>query len=177
MVYELVDQYDPLLTQKTQRFDFDNPPIDPVELFENMRDTLVANQGVGLACPQVGLPYRMFVMGHHSVPDEIMAVFNPTIVDYSGEEYTEEEGCLTFPGLFIKIKRHMNIRVRMAIENGVTDTINLDGFAARIFQHEYDHLEGVLYQKRANRYHLDLAKKQKVKLDRMRKKNARSAAA
>ena len=177
MVYELVDMYDPILTQKTERFDFDNPPIDPVELFNNMKDTLVANRGVGLACPQVGLPYSMFVVGHHSVPDEIMAVFNPTIVDYSGEEYYEEEGCLTFPGLFIKVKRHMNVRVRMAIEDGSIDTITLDGFAARVFQHEFDHLNGILYQKRANRYHVDQAKKQKVKLDRKRNKNVRTAAA
>ena len=177
MVYDLVDQYDPILKTPTQQFDFENPPMDPEQLAKDLQETMISLKGSGLAAPQVGIPFSVCVAGHHSQPDEIITLFNPRIVDYSGDEYYAEEGCLTFPGLFVKVKRHEHIRLRCQLENGVTDTISLDGWAARVVQHEVDHLNGILYQDRATRYHLDQAKKQKVKLDRMRKKNARSAAA
>ena len=181
VIYDLVDQYDPILRQPTQSFDFENIPsirrkgtmfpLDPEQLAADLKETMIHCKGAGLAAPQVGIPYSVCVVGHHSQPDEIMTLFNPRIVDFSGEEYYSEEGCLTFPGLFIKVKRHMNIRLRCQLENGVTDTITLDGWAARVVQHEVDHLNGILYQDRATRYHLDQGRKQKVKLDRMRKKN------
>ena len=176
MIYDLVGPYDPILKTPTTLFDFDNPPIDPKELYQNMVDTLIENKGVGLSCNQVGLPYSMFVVGHWSVRDEIMCVFNPKIVDFSKEMSYAEEGCLSYPGLFIKVKRPDNIRVRMAIENGITDTVKMDGIAARIFQHEYDHLQGVLYTQRANRIHVDQGKKQRIKLERLKKNGLKKTA-
>ena len=176
MTYDLVGPYDPILKKPTEKFDFDNPPMDPKELYDNMVETLVKYKGGGLSCNQVGLPYSMFVLGHWSKPEEIMCVFNPKIVDFSEEMSYAEEGCLTYPGLFIKVKRPDNIRVRMAIENGITDTIKMDGIAARIFQHEYDHLQGVLYTQRANRFHVDQAKKQKIKLERLKKNGLKKTA-
>ena len=177
MVYDLVDRFDQILKQQTEKFDFDNPPFDPEELSSNLIATMIENKGSGLAAPQVGIPYAVCVAGHHSQPDEIITLFNPKIVDYSGDQFYAEEGCLTFPGLYVKVKRFEKIRLRYQSTTGVTDTTNLDGWAARVIQHEVDHLNGILYQERATRYHLDQGKKQKMKLDRMRKKNARSAAA
>ena len=171
MILDLVKSNDPILRQKCEPFDFENPPTDPFKLAEDLAETMIANKGVGLSACQVGLPYRVFVVGDYTQPDDIVAMFNPRIVDYQGDEVLIEEGCLSFPGLFIKIKRHESIRMRYASPNGVIDTKIFDQIPARIIQHEYDHMEGILFQKRANAYHLDYAKRQKKKLDKLRQKN------
>ena len=85
----------------------------------------------------------------------------------------ESEGCLSYPGLFIKIKRPTEIRARITDWQKNIDTFKLTGLTARIFQHEYDHLQGINFTQRANKIHLDRAKKQKIKLDRLRRKNAK----
>ena len=163
----LVEPNHPLLKTKLEPFDFDNPPTDPEMLFANMSQMMLERKGVGLSANQVGLPYRMFVMGD---ADNLISVFNPRIVDYGGEEYYAEEGCLTYPGLYVKIKRYNVIRARFTTHDGTTDTIKFSGMTSRIFQHEYDHLEGIDYQKRATRYHLERARKAQKKLNRMKKR-------
>ena len=173
MIYKLVDSYDPILKQPTQKFDFNNPPIDPKELQDNLTETVIQLKGTGLAANQVGLPYRVAVCGHWSKPEELITLFNPNIVDLSGDLYYAEEGCLSFPGLFVKVKRNMNIRVRYQLHDGTTDTSTLDGWAARIIQHEVDHLDGITYLDRANRIHRDQAMNQKKKMDRIRRRNER----
>ena len=80
MILKLTNE---IVKEPTQRFDFSNPPIDPTELFENLRDTMVANKGLGLAANQVGIPYNVFVIGNPHIPESIFSVFNPTIVDYN----------------------------------------------------------------------------------------------
>jgi peptide deformylase len=77
MIRELVDCNDPILKQKTENFDFANPPINPVELYNDLAETMRENDGLGLAAPQVGLPYRVFVMR----AENIIGIFNPRIVD------------------------------------------------------------------------------------------------
>ena len=163
----LVEPNHPLMRTKLEPFDFDNPPTDPEMLFANMSQMMLEQKGVGLSANQVGLPYRMFVIGGE---DNLISVFNPRIVDYDGEEYYAEEGCLSYPGLYVKIKRHNVIRARFTTHDGTTDTIKLSGMTSRIFQHEYDHLEGIDYRKRATRYHLEKAKKAQKKLNRMKKR-------
>ena len=79
----LVEPNHPLLKTKLEPFDFDNPPIDPEMLFANMSQMMLEQKGVGLSANQVGLPYRMFVMGSE---ENLIPVFNPRIVDYDGEE-------------------------------------------------------------------------------------------
>lgn len=171
MILQLVPRDHVALHEPTVPFNFDAPPVDPQELFENMRDTMVANRGVGLAANQVGLPYSVFVIGHPDDPENVFSVFNPKIVDASDNQVIAEEGCLTYPGLFVKIKRPSVIRVRYTSHNGVTDTIKFEGMTARIFLHEYDHLNGVCHTDRASAFHMEQALRQKKKLDRMRKKN------
>jgi len=163
----LVEHKHPLLKTKLEPFDFDNPPTDPEILFANMSQMMLEKKGVGLSANQVGLPYRMFVMGNE---ENLIPVFNPRIVDYEGEEYYAEEGCLTYPGLYVKIKRYNVIRARYTAHQGITDTIKFSGMTSRIFQHEYDHLEGIDYLKRATRYHLDKARKEQKKLNRIKKR-------
>ena len=157
-----------VLKEPTQRFDFDNPPMDPTELFENLKETMIAHKSLGLAANQVGIPYSVFVIGNPSEPDSIFSVFNPNIVDMSKNVSLGEEGCLSFPGLFVKVKRAKELKARFAGHDGNIGTLKLSGMSARAFQHEFDHLQGEVYTKRASKFHLDQAKKNKMKMDRLR---------
>lgn len=171
MKYNLVPNHDPILSTPTEYFDFDNPPVDPVELFENMKVTMLYEKGVGLAAPQVGLPYSMFVFGYMDDDKSITAVFNPKIVDISNDDVLAEEGCLSYPGIFLQVKRPSSCRVRFADQNGDIQTKLLSGYEARAFLHEYDHILGKTFISKVSSVKLDRARKEKKKLDKIRKKN------
>ena len=162
MIRDLVDCNDPILRLPLEKFDFSNPPTDPLELAIDLAETCLHHNGLAIAANQVGLPYRVFVIRG----DEIITCFNPTIVDESTETIVLEEGCLSFPGLFVKVKRPKKIKVRYTEPNGETVTQIFDGFTARVFQHELDHLNGIVYISRANRFHLEQARK-RVKKPRL----------
>ena len=142
-----------------------------------MIETMYAAPGIGLAANQVGVPYRVFVM--IGSPADY-ACFNPKIVGFSNEIVELDEGCLSFPNLFVKIKRPRDIRVRFTDYNGDVSTHTFTGMTARIFQHELDHLDGKLFYNLADRYHrekaIKYAKKQnkivydKLKIEEERKK-------
>jgi peptide deformylase len=166
MILKLTNE---ILKEPTQRFDFSNPPMDPTELFENLRDTMIDNNGLGLAANQVGIPYSVFVIGNPHIPESIFSVFNPTIADYNNSIELGEEGCLSFPNLFIKVKRPTTIKARFSGHDGAVDTIKFDGFTARAFQHEFDHLQGKSFTQKSSKFHLDRAKNNKKKLDRLSK--------
>lgn len=170
MIYDLVKDDNPVLHTPAEKFDFNNPQMDPVELFENLKATMIANRGVGLAAPQVGISLAVFVVGHPDDPNNVFAVFNPKIVNSEGI-VDEEEGCLSYPGMYIKMKRPATIRARYTTQSNVTDTIKFGGFTARAFQHEYDHILGKVFTKEATGLQLERAKKQKKKLDKLRQKN------
>jgi peptide deformylase len=112
--------------------------------------------GIGLAANQVGVPYRVFAM--RAQPQNFVC-FNPRIVQPSAEQISLEEGCLSFPGLIVKLKRPRHVRVRFQTPNGDTRTETFIGMSARVFQHEMDHLEGRLYFNQASRYHREIALK------------------
>jgi peptide deformylase len=151
---ELVKTDDPILTTPCESFDFSNPPFEPIEFSKELVKFMYDNNGIGLAANQVGVPYRVFAMRGHP---ENFVCYNPKVVMYGNEQVTHEEGCLTYSGLTVKIKRSQHIRVRFQTPNGETRTDTFTGMTARIFQHELDHLDGVLYFNRANRYHKELA--------------------
>lgn len=172
MILKLVTPTDPVLRKPTEQWDFNNPPFDLKEFVENLCDTMVAERGVGLSANQVGVPYSVFVVGHPDAPEDIICVVNPKIVDHSNNIVLGEEGCLTWEGLFGKVKRYDEIRVRFSNPVGEVDTTRLTGFTARAFQHEYDHLQGITYLDRMSKYHLDQARRQQKKLMKLRKRNA-----
>lgn len=159
MILQLIDCNDPLLKQEMEPFDFSNPPVNPLDLVTDLAETMLANNGIGLSANQCGLPYRVFVM----LGQELIPCFNPRIVDMSQETIVLEEGCLSYPDLFVKVKRPRRIKVRYADPRGQITTEVFDGMTARVFQHELDHLNGINYQQRANRYHLQQARKKKPK--------------
>ena len=112
------------------------------------------NNGLGLAANQVGIPYRIFAM--RGAPENFVC-FNPKVVQPSEMTVLLEEGCLTYPQLLVKIKRPQHVRVRFTTPNGVTRTETFTGMSARVFQHEIDHLDGVVFYNRASRIHRDRA--------------------
>jgi peptide deformylase len=157
-LYNLVDPYSDILKQKLEPFDFNNQSINAKYLAVSLIETMVKYRGVGLSANQVGLPYRVFVMGAEKVG---FACFNPEILESHGED-NFEEGCLSFPGLFLPIKRPSSVKVRYTDFNGVTKEETFIGFTARIFQHEFDHLEGIVHLNKVSPIVLERGKK-KVK--------------
>lgn len=157
MILELVDCTEPILKQELEQFNFSKPPVNPLDLVTDLVETMLHHNGIGLSANQCGLPYRVFVM----LGLEIIPCFNPRIVDMSKETIVLEEGCLSYPGIFTKVKRPRRIKVRYADPTGSVVTQTFDGMTARVFQHELDHLDGINYQQRANRYHLEQALKKK----------------
>jgi len=162
MIYDLVPDSHPLLHTKLDKFDFSDPPIDPVQLVNNLIETMYQHRGMGLSANQCGLPYRVFVL--HS--QETLALFNPIIVDQTSDEVKLEEGCLTFPNLWLPIKRPSIIKVRYQDPFGEFRTDKFIGMTARCIQHELDHLNGIDYRQRANQIHLQRALNQKKSIDR-----------
>jgi peptide deformylase len=128
------------------------------EMFQLMDDKL----GMGLAAPQVGSNYRMFVMAHSHLG--YIGCYNPKVLEAEGE-VTLKEGCLTFPLLFINVERAERIKVRYTKTDGETDVeVWMDGMDARCFLHEIDHLEGVLFLDRVSELKLKRAQASREKL-------------
>jgi peptide deformylase len=171
VIYDLVDKEEPVLKSVSKLFDFQNPPIDPEEFATNLKESMIHHNGIGLSACQVGFPWRVFVAGDPKDPDNIVTMFNPRIVDASEQLVLMEEGCLSYPGLFIKVKRPENIRIRYAKTDGDIVTQSYEGIPARVILHEYDHMDGITFHNRASKFHLDQAKRQKKKLDKIRKRN------
>ena len=159
MIYTLLEANHPLLHSPLPEITAETEPEDRVELTNNMSETMRHYGGVGLSANQVGLAIRMFVFGDnkHFIP-----CFNPKILEYGGPEMPIEEGCLTYPGLFVKIYRPDWIVAQWEDEKRELHEANLPDLHSRIFQHEYDHMEGIDFRSRAGKVSLDMAQR-KVK--------------
>jgi len=172
---KLIRETSELLTRPMPAFDFENPIVPAQELIDAMQEVRKENGGVGLAAPQVGVETRVLVIGagnfeSEGTEDFNKAFFNPSIKYLEGEESYMIEGCLTFPGLFVKIKRPDVACINYCDENGVNFEEIFTGMTSRILQHEIDHLDGILFTSRANRVHLEKAKKDRRLSERRRKK-------
>jgi peptide deformylase len=120
---------------------------DVAALAEKMRDLMLASNGVGLAAPQVGVPVRLFVASPTFQAADFHVYINPRIVEGEGALH-EEEGCLSFPGIFCKVKRYATVTIEARDRTGRVFTQTLSGLHARIVQHENDHLDGILLSDR-----------------------------
>jgi len=170
---KLVKRSDPILSTPPQRFDFKNPPVDPKQLADDLKQAMVDMRGVGLSANQVGLPYRVFVAGDPNDPDNIITAFNPIVVFTSTQYIPIEEGCLSFPGIFLIVERPSIIRMRCADHTGRVDTNMYDGLPARVILHEMDHMNGTNFTTHVSKLKLDRAKSHKKKLDKLRQANLR----
>ena len=129
-------------------------------LIDDMVETMRDAPGVGLAAPQIGLSERLIVVEYfereedeeqEDAPKKVWAVLNPEIIKASEEKLMGVEGCLSIPGLVGEVERHAAIQVKGLNRHGKPLKIKADGWLARIFQHEIDHLNGVLFTDRAAR--------------------------
>ena len=142
----------------------------PEELVRAMSKFMADNGGVGLAAPQVGIKKRIFIMGNFT---KLIACINPKIVSLSEDRKNDLEGCLSFPDLFMKVKRPTTAVVQYHTVSGELVERELTGFECRVFLHEYDHLIGVTFDQRVGDLTYKIAKdKRKKEL----KKAARASA-
>lgn len=137
-ILEIKKYPDPILREKCQEVEKVTPEIK--KLIEDMAETMEKNNGIGLAAPQVGVLKRVIVAETEKGP---IGLINPAILKKSKEKILDEEGCLSFPKLFLKIPRWKKIEVTALDGNG--KKIKARGLVARILQHEIDHLDGILY--------------------------------
>ena len=154
---------DPILRERMPEFDFKNPAMDPKELEREMIATMFANDGMGLAANQVGVRARMFVMGDKRNFLMAKAYFNPIIVANTTDIHDLEEGCLSFPGVYVNIKRPTEKHVEYQNADGETERAEFKGYDCKCFLHEYDHLEGITYQDRVSTLKWALAVKKSKK--------------
>jgi peptide deformylase len=139
-----------ILREKIEDFDFSNPPMDPAALEKSMIDKMLAHDGIGLAANQVGISARVFVMGWSGNPESAQAFFNPMVVATVDETEDLEEGCLSFPGIYVNIKRPKKILARWQNSKGEWQESEFDGYNCKCFLHELDHLEGIVFQDRVS---------------------------
>ena len=122
--------------------------LDRHHLSRVLVDNMIHHQGIGISANQIGIWERAFAMVRDLEHQEVMVCFNPRIIKSYTEEVEMEEGCLSYPEVFLKIKRPDKIVVKYEDENKKTHKIKLEGLASRVFQHEYDHMEGIDFTQR-----------------------------
>lgn len=164
---KLINHPNPILDKVMPDFDFANPIIDPKELEEQMVILMDQNNGLGLAASQVGVEARVFVMKTSKLSGVFtpFAVFNPKIIALDPEEEVDEEGCLSFPNLFFKVKRPAHVVAEFFDRNNNKCIIRFDGIDARCFLHELDHLNGICFTNHVSKLKLDLALKKQRKIN------------
>ena len=169
-VYPLIPPNDPRLLMQVAPFVDENLEQfgfkDRKDLSKVMYDNMAKYGGLGLSANQLGLPYRMFVMGGHPQVEDgkVRSVFNPMVNDVSPESINLKEGCLSFPFLFLSIKRPKWCSVRYTDENGEEVEETLHGMSARIFMHENEHMNGYVFIDLVSKLKLERAEKSKQKM-------------
>ena len=176
MIYSIVAIGDPVLKTKAKNLPADLPAAEMQQLVADMFETMYYAHGVGLAAPQIGKGVRLFVMdsgpmveldeedlaelaeGETPEPAIKRAFINPVMVSETGEEWGFEEGCLSIPGVRELVNRHADIVLRYEDENRQVHEEAFSGMAARVIQHEYDHLEGVLFTDKLSTFKKQLLK-------------------
>lgn len=157
MILPIVAYGDPVLRKKCKEITPEYPKLK--ELIENMWETMYQAYGVGLAAPQIGLPIRLFIIDPTAFADDdsleeqekevlsnLKKIFiNPVIVSEEGEEWAFNEGCLSIPDVREDVFRKSIITIEYQDEDFNKHTETYDGIAARVIQHEYDHIEGILF--------------------------------
>lgn len=154
MILPIVAYGDPVLKKRGEDLEVNDPSLP--KLVEDMFETMYNAHGVGLAAPQVGKSLRLFVVDasgfveegdeeYETLKDFKKVFVNPEILNEEGDEWAFSEGCLSIPDIHEDVYRHETLRIRYMDENWVEHEEELSGLAARVVQHEYDHIEGVLF--------------------------------
>jgi len=150
MILPVVVYGHPVLRKVADEIDEDYEGLK--ELIDNMWQTMYKSEGVGLAAPQIGKSIRLIVIDAEPLAEDFpecagfkRVLINPIITEFGEEECTESEGCLSLPGIREDVKRPTKIKLEYENENFELVEEVLEGFAARVVQHEYDHVEGKLF--------------------------------
>ena len=167
MIYKLLEPEHKLLLHPLPEITAETEPEDRKELLDNMVETMKHYGGIGLSANQCGIPIRMFVFGDN---ENYVPCFNPRIIETGGELIPIEEGCLTYPGLFVKIFRPDMVTATFEDENRELHKETFTGLMARVFLHEMDHMEGIDFTSRAGKMALDIAKRKRLRGQRKMKK-------
>lgn len=159
-----------ILNEVMPAYDFDNPIIPPIDLENQLIETMVESNGIGLSANQIGIKTRVFAIKVRNHNEIILpfAVFNPTVIEVSKSMSLDYEGCLSFPNLFFKVNRPEAILAGFLDRDKKEHKIELYGIDARCFLHELDHLNGICYTDRVSKLKLDLA------IKKQRKRNGRT---
>ena len=144
-IKELVEPEHQLFHHRIQSCSYN---LDRHHLSKILIDNMIHHNGIGISANQIGIWERAFAMVRDLENNEVMVCFNPRIVKSYSEEVEMEEGCLSYPELFLKIKRPDKIVVKYEDEDKKTHKLKLQGLASRVFQHEYDHMEGIDFTQR-----------------------------
>ena len=167
LICELVKETDPFLREIPERFDFENPQVDPEKLERQLVENMIHHEGYGLSANQIGIPVQVFAMIMDANP---IVVFNPEILEWSDESTYIREGCLSFPGLYVAIERAQSIAMKFQTNEGEEQGGSLQEMSAKIFQHEMEHMEGELFIDNVSGFKLKSAmKKRKIYLKRINK--------
>ena len=162
--YKLIENNNPLLSIPLSGC---SEGLDRQEVKDNLIETMKGSAGVGLSANQCGVMERVFVMYSDLNQKEIIACFNPQIVTESDENILMDEGCLSYPGLWLKVKRPDGIEATYENEHGELQEIALFGLECRVFQHEMDHMEGTDFTKKVSKLRLSRAKKRLQKTKKL----------
>ena len=144
-IKELVDPEHQLFHHRIQSCSYN---LDRHHLSRVLIDNMIHHDGIGISANQIGIWERAFAMVRDIENNEVMVCFNPRIIKSYSEEVEMEEGCLSYPELFLKVKRPDKIVVKYEDADKKTHKIKLQGLASRVFQHEYDHMEGIDFTQR-----------------------------
>jgi len=158
--FSLVLSSNPILREVMPEWDFSNPPMDANEFASTLVETCKKHKGYGLSANQCGFKYRVFVMG---AGEEYVAFFNPKIITAKGEVHMAE-GCLSFPFLGLSITRPLTIEVEYQDFSGNVRQAKFSGLSARCFQHELDHMNGIVYTSRVKPLALQQGLKKRNKI-------------
>jgi peptide deformylase len=162
MIPNLLPDTDPMLHVAIAAFDFSAPDALPTALAvaNTLKEAMRHYNGVGLAANQVGIDIRACVVDLHPLP---LVLFNPLVTWLSAETKLIEEGCLTFPDIWLKISRPRECQIAYDDEQGHRRVLDLTGMEARIALHEVDHLDGLTFTDRVSRLKLSMARKKMQK--------------
>lgn len=155
MIYPIVKYPEQVLLKKAEPVTEFNAELK--QLADDMFESMYAAEGIGLAAPQIGISKRMYVvdLSVGKNPEERLVLINPEIIEKEGKQ-TEEEGCLSLPDIRDKVNRHFRVRMRAQDVDGKWFEIDGEELLSRAFQHELDHLDGILFIDRLSRLKKDL---------------------
>jgi len=169
MIYKLLPPSDPRVLSSIAPFDIEEfkkeEKISVTEFCNNMFETMVKYGGIGLSANQVGKPYRMFVMGDNPNIEKgkKWVCINPEVTNVSKDTIRYKEGCLTFPFLFLDIERPQKVKVKYLNEQLETVEEEFDGIVSRCYQHELDHMNGLVFTELVSKLKLNMALKKRDK--------------